>query len=1259
MNNSPLLSFYRDRFNSGYDLYDYFLSDISSDAASIGVDWAKIADRITWQNGAAGKVNATGKHLLKGFKNSVGIYASMEHKDGITYPLITLKNKGGAGDSVVINGFMMLVELYRDEKDNHFASAEVDTWKAKKAEREKDRARKQEAARAEQEREEARKAAHVQKELSQHRQLPLAGSFVYAAKKKIEDILNIVDARSGSDKHGNFISLLLQNVDGQAVGVQRIYDRHITKQDGSTTNKDFTWGMAKDGAHLVIGNLNTAELVYVVEGFATGASIFKAWQSIHRNVAVIVAIDAGNKLKVVADYKRTRPHLDLVDAADNDLWKCKQGKGNKGMLIAFELLGTYDGIKSVAPSFDKVDPAYQPTDWNDLHIHAGLREVLKQLKSKAATVKLDGDLFENALTKLAYISHEKAEISKMAKAAANAGMAMFPKYTPRDVINMIRLSLEHAKGRYDLTGVKRHIEKTWRAKVRSAQAPRSFSSRITDKKVRPEHITYTHYNQTRIDAKVRDHIQSLNGFVVVRAGKGSGKTKELITPGMWAMDKTAFFAHRVSLIGGAEATINKNKPQLTDNAGNLIPDTRSPVLNYQDDMINVMAQYATKLACCINSCLKGKFNPILNDLDALFVDEACQTLRHITCGGAIAYPVAVFNRLIDMMVNTKNQVLLADADANDTLVEFCELALHKRNAKRAEQGLPPEQIHVVELDSDSSYINVKYADSDSVFQKALDDLAAGQRVLVATDSSNEAENLFARMKELHPNKKGLLINATEKVTSKEAEAFCDKPDVEQLKYDYLIYSPAISSGVSLETKHFTRHYGLFRGVVAPSDALQMMHRDRNARDFIIGLATMHNKREESVINMWLGLLLANDNQLNINLNKDTGLIEVSTDDQQFDRFRIELSTQENAAKNDFASNLICIMCDEGYKVSRLDVSDLDIEKGKSEKEAARELVKAQEMARHLDQTTPDKPEYDDLKNKQTISVEEKARLNRYDIENQLQMEVNEDSVNFLRQGGIRKANNFELLQAKPSDLRQLDDTEKSYGVQPTDRHYFLKRQRVLRDFFEITGLNLKTGEGYVTPEKLQEAMDHITSGDNIHFFNNWAKLGGYIDPVSRKKSLKGFMDGLLAVLGLKVEKVQLGRKNAESDSRLRYGIKSDSWALMSGIHTRRQQASVTALKVELLGGEVIHVSPVNYIHNVKNEDQPETKQDKASRWVSLLKSSLNGLRIPMEYAKNLFNGGQWEAVLDGVDKGDVSISGLADKINKNFLSDYGHLYGKS
>ncbi|HGY0940884.1 TPA: plasmid replication protein, CyRepA1 family [Vibrio cholerae] len=1259
MNTSPLLSFFRDRFNSGYDLYDYFLNEIEAEAAVIGVDWSKVSDRITWQGGAAGKINATGKHLLNGFKNSVGIYASMEHKDGITYPLITLKNKGGAGETVVINGFMLLVELYRNEKDSHFASRELDDWKSKKAERDKERARKQEAARAEKEREEARKAAHVQKELSQHYQLPLAGSFVYAAKKKIDDILSVVDARQGTDKHGSFISLLLQNVKGEAVGVQRIYEKHITKKDGSQTNKDFTWGMAKDGAHIVIGDLNTSELIYVVEGFATGASIYKAWQSVHRNVAVIVAIDAGNKLKVVADYKKHRPHLELIDAADNDLWKCKQGKGNKGMQIAFELISSYEGMKSIVPSFEKVDPAYQPTDWNDLHVHAGVREVLKQLKSKAAVVKLDGDLFENALSKMEFISHEKAEISKAAKAAANAGMAMFPKYTPRDVLNMIRLSLQHAKGRYDLTQVKRHIEKTWRAKVRTAQAPRSFSSRITNDKHRPEHITYTHYKQTRIDENVRNHIQTLNGIVVVRAGKGSGKTKELITPGMWAMDKTAFFAHRVSLIGGAEATINKFKPQLTDSNGNAIPDTRSPVLNYQDDMINVMAQYATKLACCINSCLKGKFNPILNDLDALFIDEACQTLRHITCGGAIAYPVAVFNRLIDMMVNTKHQVLLADADANDTLLEFCELALAKRNAAREAKGLPLEQIHVIELDSDSSYINVKYADSDSVFQKALDDLAAGQRVLVATDSSNEAENLFARMKELNPNKKGLLINASEKVTSREAEAFCDEPDTEQLKYDYLVYSPAISSGVSLETKHFTRHYGLFRGVVAPSDALQMMHRDRNARDFIIGLATMHNKREESAINMWLGLLCANDNQLNVNLNKDTGIIEVSTDDQQFDRFRIELSSQENAAKNDFASNMICIMCDEGYQVSRLDVSELDIEKGKSEKEAARELVKAQELARHLEQTTPSKEEYDELKKSQTISVDEKARLNRYDIENKLQMSVDEESVKFLRQGGIRKAENFELLQSKPSDLRLLDDAELNHGIQPTDRHYFLKRQRILRDFFEITGLCLKTGQGMVTPEKLQEAMEHITSGNSIHFFNNWAKLGGYIDPVSRRKSLKGFMDGLLSTVGLKVSSVQMGRKNADSDSRIRYIIKPESWAMMNGINYRRQQANVTALKIELLDGEVIHVSPVNYIYNEKNEDHPETNEQKASRWISLLKSSLNGLRIPLEYAKNLFAGGQWETVLEGVDSGNVSITNITDKISQNFTSDYGHLYGKS
>lgn len=63
------------------------------------------------------------------------------------------------------------------------------------------------------------------------------------------------------------------------------------------------------------------------------------------------------------------------------------------------------------------------------------------------------------------------------------------------------------------------------------------------------------------------------------------------------------------------------------------------------------------------------------------------------------------------------------------------------------------------------------------------------------------------------------------------------------KYDGLIYSPSISSGVSIEEKHFHRHFGMFCGEVVPSDAIQMLRRDRTAQEYIIGFDKLRGKRE--------------------------------------------------------------------------------------------------------------------------------------------------------------------------------------------------------------------------------------------------------------------------------------------------------------------------------------------------------------------------------------------------------------------------------
>ena len=917
--NSAFETYYKNNVGSGAELALQLNHEISQALATIGVDWNAISSKVPWEAGKGGKVSVNGQAtgLLKGFRNSVGVYASYEicPKTGVEYPWIVAKNKGGkgAGDTVNFSGLSALWEMFK--QDNHLLTDTEREYRAReRKKREAEQARKQEAARRNQEKLNKRRAANVQTELQNHDKLPRAADFVYTTKKKIADILSVVDARQGSDKHGNYISFLLHYVDKTPAGVQRIYDRKITKPDGSKTNKDFTWGMEKDGAHFILGKLEEAERVYVVEGFATGASVYLAMQLLGIPCAVIVAMDAGNKLKVVEAYHKAMPHLPLMDAADNDVWKQKKGKGNAGLNVALELLATYDNLAAYAPDFTKIDKAFQPTDWNDLHCMCSLKEVARQLKGNLARVRVAGDLFEQSLHRLKYANWQQVQevANKCMQAGMNVGM---PTYRPSDVIAMIRqVAFAEAgipKERLNLKKLSQKATRIWHAKVKEAQLLRSFSPRITRDDERPEHIEYHKFNKSVIDEEVLEHIYGLDGIVIVRFPMGSRKTQGVIKPIMWDSTNSLFSAHRISLIGGAVDVLNK-KPNDGDTSEMALAQKElmqnNVVFNYQEPNIKEMMPSVQKLACCINSILRPEFTPLLNGLDACCFDEAAQTLRHVTSGGAIKYPVAVFNKWLQILAATKEKVILADADANDLLVEFAELGLKQRNAHmQALYGdeFSAQKIHIIDGVTDCSDTSVYYTDTDTAFYRAIKDVKDGHKVLIANDSAKDGEKLYTMLQREAPDKKGLFISLDTKESERAAdvERFTDNPNQESLKYDYLIYSPSISSGVSLENGHFNKHYGLFCGTVAPSDAIQMVRRDRKAREFVLGLATMHSSREESAMAMWLGMILANDNQLQVELNRESGKIELQTENLEFDRLRLDLIAQET--RRETALRRIC------------------------------------------------------------------------------------------------------------------------------------------------------------------------------------------------------------------------------------------------------------------------------------------------------------------------------------------------------------------
>jgi phage/plasmid primase-like uncharacterized protein len=113
----------------------------------------------------------------------------------------------------------------------------------------------------------------------------------------------------------------------------------------------------------------TVERVYIVEGYATGASVHMA-----TGATVYVAFNAGNLYEVASYVVKAHPDSQVVIAADDDT----HGKTNTGRTKAQEVAHAL----SIIARFPEFEAGQKFTDWNDLHCSAGLEEVARQLNRK-------------------------------------------------------------------------------------------------------------------------------------------------------------------------------------------------------------------------------------------------------------------------------------------------------------------------------------------------------------------------------------------------------------------------------------------------------------------------------------------------------------------------------------------------------------------------------------------------------------------------------------------------------------------------------------------------------------------------------------------------------------------------------------------------------------------------------------------------------------------------------------------------------------
>lgn len=1146
-------------FGDGRRLYQFFRDEIAQGAAAHGILWGEVEHDLPWQAGAKLRLNAR-KYLKKGAKTAA-VYADYKEKHGITYPTISIANRGEKTACYTFDGMerlWMMVESERGLTDLSDRQRDKLAMQAEQARQRELKAARE--AEAERQRREANRIEEIRHFLTLN---PLNES-AYLIKKRLWGILpHCPQLREGTNENGHYMAIPLYSAHrrdlrhpGDVVGVQRIYDAPFERKNSSKkTDKDFTWGLEKvtEAAHTQIGDLVTADTIYFVEGWATGASCYLAHQEHlvgkRGACAVIVCLDSTQLKLVVEVFLQRWPWLSerMAIALDNDRLTQKEGKGNAGLMVGDYLLRQYPELRCQVPDLSEADSRPDGTDFDDLrqgHRH-GLKEVANQLHKVDNRMNRVDDLFERALRTMT-LTPKGSPLQEAAERAAMAGGNLFPiKMTVEQIRNrMEEVASLHPWMDFDWQKVGDRLYRHLSYRQHKAHLFRSFSPKITRAKNRPDHIIYKRFNDTVITPEIQEYIQQLKGQIIVRAPMASGKTQRLIKPMIWQADKAAYFAHRVSLIGAAHEMLTTRH---SNGSENHIPDWMMEIFHYHErEHFKDLA--VKKLCSCINSINKPAFNPILAGMDVLAIDEANQTLKAITASGVMKYPLTVMNRLKQVAARSA-QVLLMDADANDDLVEWAEQVRDMRG-----DGLP---IHVIELATDCSHLTILHGEIDAVYADVLEKVGQGFRVMVADDSADEGRKLANDLTTLYPDKKGLFISQDTKTHDGAVQKFNDSPKSEITRYDWVIYSPAISSGVSIEIPHIQLHYGLFRGVISPSDAVQMIRRDRTATQFILGLGSQGGWKLDDEQAFWRATIRGMADQANgmdIHYNQENGTIEVSSGDLLFDRLRIRQVCAENAARNDFGNVLLLQLMADKYQVRPLALENADVmaATGKQMKLDAGKRLAEQDAELILKQETPSDELRATLIKESHISLEQKAALDRWSIERFLQSEVNQESIRWLKSGGLAHCKRFELMMMSPERSAMLDLGEIKQGLPPSTRSYIDQSRELLQGYFAACGINLQDGTGMVTQEALQAGMDLLMAdADFLNHYASWA-------PQLKKRKRGADLFKLICEnLNLTAEKA---RQTRSSGGAVVWRITPDSWERMMDIYQARIEWGISSFE---------------------------------------------------------------------------------------------------
>lgn len=289
------------------------------------------------------------------------------------------------------------------------------------------------------------------------------------------------------------------------------------------------------------------------------------------------------------------------------------------------------------------------------------------------------------------------------------------------------------------------------------------------------------------------------GVTLIKSPQGTGKThamRELIAGYEQQGLRVLYLTHRVSLARDAARRLH---------------------LHNYDDLDGRYIRDVSSLAVCVNSLHRlldeyGKLTPF----DVVIVDESEQFVSTLR-GKHIEHKRDNLAAL-QALIQRASRLICLDADLG---VLTHRLLQHYRPRERYHYKTHHHEV------GKGRCLQV-HSSRESVYQKLV---SLEQPVVIATNSKRESERVHALL--ASEGKQGRLINSS---TASGERDFLADIDSQCSGLDYLVYSPSVNTGVSLESGHFKHVVGLFTSSVGtPEDALQALWRVRTSVTYDVWL----------------------------------------------------------------------------------------------------------------------------------------------------------------------------------------------------------------------------------------------------------------------------------------------------------------------------------------------------------------------------------------------------------------------------------------